>query len=205
VGPAGAAGAAGAADVVPAVDVLPLASEITLCVVVEPPDPLPLPVEALPLPVEALPEPVEALPEPVEALPEPEEALPVPEEALPEPVDELPEPVDALPVPVDALPEEVELAGKPSLPSRASCALAVARVDWSVLSCCSSVVTACCACWMLIVFASLCAEVGPLSALTSALSAIARLALADASVLRALVGLIFASACPALTCSPADA
>ena len=57
---------------------------------------------------------------------------------------------------------------------------------------------------MLMAFAARCAVVSPLSALASVLSAIARLALADASVLRALVGSIFASACPARTCWPAD-
>ncbi len=162
----------------------------------------------------ALPEPEDPLPEPPEPgstplpdpLPEPEDALPEPVDALPEPEDALPEPEDALPrmCRSEALPEEVVLAGKPSLASRASCAFAVARAVWSVSSCCSSVVTACWACWMLIVFAARCAVVSPLSALASVLSAIARLALADASVLRALVGSIFASACPALTCSPAD-
>ena len=132
------------------------------------------------------------------------DALPEPLDALPEPLVVLPEPVDALPEPEEALPDEVVVGGKPSLASRASCAFAVARAVWSVASCCSSVVTANWACWMLMAFAALCAVVGPLSALASVLWAIARLALADASALRALVGSIFASACPALTCSPAD-
>jgi hypothetical protein len=188
-------GPVGAVDVVPVVDVLPaFASDNVSWVVVAPADPLPLPVDALPVPVFELPEPVEALPLPVVALP-----LPV--------VDEAPEPVDvlSLPVPVDVPPEVELLAGNPSLASRASCACAVARADSSVVSCCSSVVIVCCACWTLMVFASRCAGVSPVCALTSVLSAIARFALAAASVLRALVGSIFASAWPALTCSPAVA
>jgi len=186
-----------AADAVPAVDVLPVAGESTVFVGVPPAD-------ALPEPVDALPEPPDPLPEPGDALPEPDDAAPEPVDALPEPDDALPEPVDALPEPVEVLPEEVVLGGKPSLASRASCAFAVARAVWSVPSCCSSVVTANWACWMLMAFAARCAVVNPLSALASVLSAIARLALADASALRALVGSIFASACPARTCWPAD-
>jgi hypothetical protein len=53
------------------------------------------------------------------------------------------------------------------------------------------------------VFAARCAVVSPAFALVSALRAVARFASAAISVLRALVGSIFASACPTLTCCPA--
>jgi hypothetical protein len=60
-----------------------------------------------------------------------------------------------------------------------------------------------CACWRLTAFDARCAAVSPLCALASVLFAVARLACADSSAMRALVGSILASTCPALTCWPA--
>ena len=93
-----------------------------------------------------------------------------------DPVDD--EPVDDAPVAPEL--EEAELvAGKPSRASRLSCALAVTRVVLSEVSCCSSVISVCRACWMLTWSAARCAAVSPFCALARVLFACARFASAD--------------------------
>jgi hypothetical protein len=202
--------AEGAAAALAVVAVVLPAGARTLCVGAPVPDPPgPEPDDPVPEPDDAVPD--DPLPEAEEPLPDPDEAAPegalpdpvdAPLDALPEPAAAAPDPLDALPEPAAAAPDPLAVAGNPSLASRASCVCAEASALLSAASCCASVVTVCLACWRLIVFASRCAAVSPLSALASALRAVARLALADASVLRALVGSIVAIAWPARTCSP---
>jgi len=105
--------------------------------------------------------------------------------------------------PDDVEPDDVEPdGGQLRARSFASCALAAASADLSVLSCWRAVVNWDWDCWRLTSFEAFCASVSPALAVASVLWAWARFAWAEASVACAVDGSTFASTSPAVTRSP---